>query len=75
MPTNGWWHEWTFNYDVKVEYNQVHLDLGEHEAKILVWLGEDWQPPSSKFESDSLVESVLNSDMNVTEENCEQQRL
>ena len=42
MPINGWWHEWTFNYDVKVEHNEVHLDLAEHEAKILVWLGDQW---------------------------------
>lgn len=45
MPVNGWWHEWTFNYDVKVENNDVHLDIAEREAKILVWLGEDWHPP------------------------------
>ena len=46
MPTDGWWHEWTFNYDVQIENNQVHLDLAEHEAKILVWLGDDCQPAS-----------------------------
>ena len=45
MPVNGWWHEWTFNYDVKVENNDVHLDIAEREAKILVWLGEDWHQP------------------------------
>ena len=44
MPIDGWWHEWTFNYDVKVENNEVHLDIAEREAKILVWLGENWQP-------------------------------
>lgn len=45
MPANGWWHEWTFNYNVKVENNEVHLDVAEHEAKILVWIGENWEPP------------------------------
>ncbi|CAF3325386.1 unnamed protein product [Rotaria socialis] len=47
MPANGWWHEWTFNYNAKVENNEVHLDVAEHEAKILVWLGDDWQPPAT----------------------------
>lgn len=44
MPANGWWHEWTFNYDVKVENDEVHLDIAEREAKILVFRGENWQP-------------------------------
>lgn len=44
LPANGWWHEWTFNYDVKVENNEVHLDIAEHEAKILVYRGDNWQP-------------------------------
>jgi hypothetical protein len=48
MPVNGWWHEWTFNYDVKVDNNEVFLDLAEREAKILVWLGEDWQPQTAE---------------------------
>src|ERR1700722_2771589 len=48
MPINGWWHEWTFNYDVKVDNNEVYLDLAEREAKILVWLGKDWQLPASE---------------------------
>jgi hypothetical protein len=33
-------------YDVKVENNEVHLDIAEREAKILVWLGDNWQPPA-----------------------------
>lgn len=57
MPINGWWHEWTFNYDVKVEYNEVHLDLAEREAKILVWLGEKWMSGTSEA---SIVESKEN---------------
>ncbi len=36
MPVNGWWHEWSLNDDVKVDHNEVHLDLAEREAKILV---------------------------------------
>ena len=44
MPANGWWHEWTFNYDVNVENDEVHLDIAEREAKILVYRGENWQP-------------------------------
>ncbi|CAF1350040.1 unnamed protein product [Rotaria sordida] len=55
IPANGWWHEWTFNYDVKVENNEVYLDIAEHEAKILVWLGDDWQPPNHP--SEPVVES------------------
>ncbi|UJR13906.1 hypothetical protein I4U23_000912 [Adineta vaga] len=54
MPNNGWWHEWTFDYDVKVDHNEVFLDLAEHEAKILVWLGENWQPSASKPELTSI---------------------
>ena len=46
MPANGSWHEWTFNYDVKVENNEVHLDIAEREAKILVFSGENWQQPA-----------------------------
>ncbi|CAF4159753.1 unnamed protein product [Rotaria sp. Silwood2] len=67
MPTNGWWHEWTFNYDVKVDYNEVHLDLAEREAKILVWLGEDWQPPAPEPQSDPSIEPAPNSDTSTTE--------
>ncbi len=44
MPANGWWHEWTYNYDVKVDNNEVHLDIAEREAKILVYRGDNWQP-------------------------------
>lgn len=44
LPANGWWHEWTFDYDVEVHNNEVHLDIAEREAKILVYRGEDWQP-------------------------------
>jgi len=47
LSANGWWHEWTFNYDVQVFNNEVHLDLAEREAKILVYRGEDWQPAPS----------------------------
>lgn len=55
MPANGWWHEWTFNYDVSVENNEVHLDIAEREAKILVFRGENWQPspPSPVAETPS----------------------
>ncbi len=46
IPANGWWHEWTYNYNVKVDNNEVHLDIAEREAKILVYLGDNWQPPA-----------------------------
>ena len=46
IPANGWWHEWTYNYDVKVDNSEVHLDIAEREAKILVWRGDDYQPPA-----------------------------
>jgi len=51
IPANGWWHEWTFDYDVKVDNNEVYLDIAEREAKILVWLGDNWQPPAREAES------------------------
>jgi hypothetical protein len=53
MPANGWWHEWTFNYDLKVENNVVHLDLAEREAKILVCLGENYDPSAPKPKPDA----------------------
>ena len=55
MPANGWWHEAIFNYDVKVENNELYLDIAEREAKILIWYGEDWQPAT--LESKSMDES------------------
>jgi len=44
IPANGWWHEWTFNYDIKIDNNELHLDIAEHEAKILVHRGDEWEP-------------------------------
>ncbi|CAF1129819.1 unnamed protein product [Rotaria sordida] len=72
MPIDGWWHEWTFNYDVKVSYNEVHLDLAEREAKILVWLGENWEPSASEPQPDPSTESTSNNDTNTTEEKPEE---
>jgi hypothetical protein len=72
MPVNGWWQDWTFNYDVKVDHKEVHLDLAEREAKILVWLGEDWQPAAFEPQSDSSVESTPdNNNTDTTETNTE----
>jgi len=33
----GTWHEWTGNYDVEVGDAGLTIDLGEYEAKVLVW--------------------------------------
>jgi hypothetical protein len=44
IPANGPWHEWTFNYEVQVDNNEVHLDIAEREAKILVYRGDNWKP-------------------------------
>ncbi len=71
MPVNGWWHEWTFNYDVKVDHNEVHLDLAEREAKILIWLDEDWQPKASEPQPDSSAESIPDNNTDTTETNTE----
>jgi hypothetical protein len=72
MPVNGWWYEWTLNYDVKVDHNEVHLDLVEREAKILVWFGENWQPTASEPQPDSSVESTPdNNNTDTTETNTE----
>ena len=57
MPANGWWHEWTFNYDVKVDNNEVHMDIAEREAKILVFRGDNWQPAPPPA-SEPVVESA-----------------
>jgi 1,4-alpha-glucan branching enzyme len=37
FPANGTWHEWTGNYDVTSEGDQLILDIGEFEAKVFVW--------------------------------------
>jgi len=37
FPEAGTWHEWTLNYDVEARDEGVKLDLGEYEAKVLVW--------------------------------------
>jgi 1,4-alpha-glucan branching enzyme len=37
IPESGTWHEWTRNYDVEVVDGKLELDLGEYEAKVLVW--------------------------------------
>jgi 1,4-alpha-glucan branching enzyme len=37
FPQAGTWHEWTGNYDVEAHDDQLTLDLGEYEAKVLVW--------------------------------------
>jgi hypothetical protein len=71
MPVNGWWHEWTPNYQVKVDHNEVHLDLAEREAKILVWFGENWQPTPSEPQPGSSVESTPDNNTDTTETNTE----
>jgi 1,4-alpha-glucan branching enzyme len=37
FPANGIWHEWTGNYDLESVDDHLRLDLGEYEAKVLVW--------------------------------------
>jgi len=37
FPEAGTWHEWTGNYDVEVGNAGLMIDLGEYEAKVLVW--------------------------------------
>lgn len=37
IPESGMWHEWTRDYDVEVVDGKLELDLGEYEAKVLVW--------------------------------------
>jgi hypothetical protein len=71
ISIDGWWHEWTFNYDVRVDHNEVYLDLAEREAKILVWLGEDWKPPTSEPQPDLSVESTSNAEKNTTKDSSE----
>jgi hypothetical protein len=39
------------------------LDIAEHEAKILVWLGDNWQPPAKV---ETVVESILPNETNDT---------
>ncbi len=36
IPENGNWHEWTRDYDVQAEDNQLTIDMGEYEAQVFV---------------------------------------
>ena len=36
FPQSGTWHEWTNNYDVEAAEDKLVIDLGEHEAKVLI---------------------------------------
>lgn len=36
FPKDGTWHEWTGNYDVKAENDQISIDLPEYEAQVFV---------------------------------------
>ncbi len=35
--TNGTCHEWTRNYDVESENNQLTIDLDDYEAQVFLW--------------------------------------
>ncbi|CAF3991233.1 unnamed protein product, partial [Rotaria sp. Silwood1] len=70
MPANGWWHEWTFDYNVKVENNEVHLDIAEHEAKILVYVGDNFQPATPS--SEPVVKSIPANESNNTSQEQKQ---
>lgn len=37
FPENGKWHEWTRDYDIESQNNELVLDLGEYEAQVFVW--------------------------------------
>lgn len=37
FPTNGTWHEWTKDYDIQSDDNQLTVDLAEYEAQVFVW--------------------------------------
>jgi 1,4-alpha-glucan branching enzyme len=34
---NGKWREWTRNYEIESQNNQLMTDLGEYEAQVFVW--------------------------------------
>lgn len=36
-PENGIWHEWTKDYDVESQNNQITINLGDYEAQVFVW--------------------------------------
>ena len=38
-PQSGTWHEWTQNYDVEAQSDKLIIDIGEYEAKVLVYIG------------------------------------
>jgi 1,4-alpha-glucan branching enzyme len=37
FPANGTWHEWTKDYDIQSDDNQLTVDLGEYEAQVFIW--------------------------------------
>ncbi|MBD2070110.1 alpha amylase C-terminal domain-containing protein [Leptolyngbya sp. FACHB-671] len=37
FPANGTWHEWTKNYKVESQNDQLTINLGEYEAQVLIW--------------------------------------
>jgi 1,4-alpha-glucan branching enzyme len=37
FPSNGKWHEWTGDYDVESNNDELVIELGEWEAKVFVW--------------------------------------
>ncbi len=37
FPAQGTWHEWTGDYDLTSDDDQIVVDLPEYEAKVLVW--------------------------------------
>ncbi|CAF0930610.1 unnamed protein product [Adineta steineri] len=72
IPANGWWHEWTFNYNVKVDNNEVHLDIAEREAKILVWQGENLQQSEPESKPEETTESSSTDEVKTTAQEQEQ---
>jgi len=37
FPAVGTWHEWIGNYNIEAGDDGIMLDIGPHEAKVLVW--------------------------------------
>lgn len=37
FPANGTWHEWTKDYGIQSDDNQLTVDQAEYSAQVFVW--------------------------------------
>ena len=60
IPHNGWWQQWPDKKDIQADNNEIHLDIGDREGKLLIYRGENWQPEVSTIPMETSAESNEN---------------